>query len=296
MMPVVAPARRSLVAPALLACYVIWGSTYLAIRFALESFPPFLQMGTRFLTAGAVLAAWLAWRRSGPWPTALEWRNALVIGTLMLGGGMGLCAAAEQSIGSGLIAAFIAVSPMVNCGWGLFFGQKPSRLEFAGMAVGAAGVLMLLRGASFTASPAGIAYVSGAVATWTLGSVLTTTKLPLARGPMGFASEMLCGGAMLMVVSLAMGEQVVLPLRPLAVASWLYLVVFGSLIAFSAYMYLLAHTSAAVATSYAFVNPVIALLLGIWLGSESVTGGEWAACGVILAGVTLIFRGKTRAA
>jgi drug/metabolite transporter (DMT)-like permease len=285
--------RPSLLVPALLACYLIWGSTYLAIRFALESFPPFFQMGTRFLTAGALLTAFLAWRGRGPWPTAVEWRNAFVVGGLMLVGGMGLCAASEQYIGSGLIAAFIAVTPMITCGWGLLFGQKPSRLEFIGMAVGVAGVLLLLRGASFSGSPIGIVYFAGATVAWSLGSVLSTTKLPLARGPMGFASEMLCGGAVLMLVSLALGEQVATPLKPVAIASWLYLVVFGSLIAFSAYMYLLAHASAAVATSYAFVNPVIALMLGIWLGAERVTGGEWVACGVILAGVVLIFRGKT---
>jgi drug/metabolite transporter (DMT)-like permease len=131
------------------------------------------------------------------------------------------------------------------------------------------------------------------VFSWSLGSVLSTTKLPLARGPMGFASEMLCGGAVLMLLSLATGEHVVRPVAPLAIASWLYLVVFGSLIAFSSYMYLLAHASAAVATSYALVNPVIALLLGVWLANEPVTGGEWLACGVILVGVILIFRGKT---
>jgi drug/metabolite transporter (DMT)-like permease len=162
------------------------------------------------------------------------------------------------------------------------------------MAVGVAGVALLVRGASFSASPAGIAYIAGAVTCWSLGSVLSTTKLPLARGPMGFASEMLCGGAVLMLVSLALGEHVQLPIAPLAAASWLYLVVFGSLIAFSAYLYLLGHASPAVATSYAFVNPVIALLLGVLLGGERITGSEWIACGVILAGVVLVFRGKSR--
>jgi len=104
---------------------------------------------------------------------------------------------------------------------------------------------------------------------------------------------MSCGGAVLIVLSLALGEHVKSPVAPVAIASWLYLVVFGSLIAFSAYLYLLAHASPALATSYAFVNPAIALLLGVALGSEAVTKGEWAACGVILAGVILIFRGKT---
>lgn len=285
---------RSLVAPALAACYLIWGSTYLAIRFTLESLPPFLGMGTRFLTAGVLLLAWLLWRGKDRLPTAAEWRNALVVGTLMLGGGMGLCAAAEQHIGSGLIAAFVAVTPLVTCGWGLFFGQRPTKLELAGMAVGMAGVLMLLRGASFSASPAGIASISGAVVAWSLGSVLSTTKLPLAKGPMGFASEMLCGGAVLMLLSLAMGEHAAASLAPIAIASWLYLVVFGSLIAFSAYLYLLGHATPAVATSYAFVNPVIALFLGVLLGGEHVTRAEWIACAVVLAGVVLVFRGKSR--
>ena len=291
--PSPAATRASLVVPALLACYVIWGSTYLAIRFSLTSLPPFLGMGTRFLTAGALLFSFLAWRGGHPWPTARQWRNAFVIGTLMLGGGMGLCAASEQYIGSGLVAAFVAVTPMIVSGWGLFFGQRPSRLETLGMAVGLAGVLLLVRGASFSAAPVGVACIVGATLAWSLGSVLSTTKLPLARGPMGIASEMSCGGAVLIVLSLALGEHARTPVAPVAIASWLYLVVFGSLIAFSAYLYLLAHASPALATSYAFVNPAIALLLGVALGSEAVTGGEWAACGVILAGVILIFRGKS---
>lgn len=296
-----AQAKPSLLVPALLACYLIWGSTYLAIRVALVSFPPFFQMGTRFLAAGVLLMAWLLWRarKTGPRtlaaPTLAQWRNATVIGTLMLGGGMGLTAAAEQHIGSGLIAAFIAVTPMVMCGWGLFFGQRPRRLEFLGMVVGVAGVLLLVRGASFSASPAGLACIAGATMTWSLGSVLSTSRLPLAPGPMGFASEMLCGGAVLMLISLALGEQAPQSATPAAIAAWLYLVVFGSIIAFSAYLYLLSHASPAMASSYAFVNPVIALFLGVTFAGERVVGGEWFACAVVLAGVFLIFRGKTAA-
>jgi len=291
-LPVSAPARPALLVPALLACYLVWGSTYLAIRFALVSFPPFFQMGTRFLVAGVLLMAWVL-ARGGAWPSRVQWRNALVVGTLMLGGGMGLTASAEQYIGSGLIAAFIAIVPMLVCGWGLLFGQRPTRLELAGMAVGLVGVLLLVRGASFAAAPVGIACIAVATLAWSLGSVLSTTRLPMAPGPGGFASEMLCGGAVLMVISLALGEQPQWPPQPLAAAAWLYLVVFGSLIAFSAYLYLLAHASPAMATSYAFVNPLIALLLGVAFAGEAVTGGEWVACGVILVGVFLIFRGKT---
>lgn len=296
------PARAAapaLLLPALLACYLVWGSTYLAIRLALASFPPFFQMGTRFLAAGGMLMAWVLWRarRGGArLPTRQEWRNALVIGTLMLGAGMGLTASAEQHVGSGLVAAFIAVVPMLVCGWGLLFGQRPHRLELAGMAVGVAGVLMLVRGASFGASPVGLTCIAGATLAWSLGSVLSTTRLPLAPGAAGFASEMLCGGAVLMALSLVLGEQFTAPPQALALAAWAYLVVFGSLVAFSAYLYLLAHASPAIATSYAFVNPVIALALGVLVAQEALSGGEWAACGVILAGVLLIFRGKSASA
>ncbi len=282
----------SLLIPALLACYLVWGSTYLAIRFALVSFPPFFQMGSRFLVAGALLMAWVRWR-GGAWPSQVQWRNALAVGTLMLGGGMGLTAAATVHIGSGLIATFIAVVPMMVCVWGLLFGQRPSRLELLGMAVGLAGVVLLVRGASFSAAPVGIACITGATLAWSLGSVLSTTRLPLAAGPAGFASEMLCGGAVLMLIALVLGEQPVWPPTALALGAWVYLVVFGSLVAFSAYLYLLAHASPAVATSYAFVNPLIALFLGVVFASEAVSGGEWIACGVILTGVLLIFRGKT---
>ena len=282
----------SLLIPALLACYLVWGSTYLAIRFALVSFPPFFQMGSRFLVAGALLMAGVRWR-GGAWPNLAQWRNALAVGTLMLGGGMGLTAAATVHIGSGLIATFIAVVPMMVCAWGLLFGKRPSRLELLGMAVGLAGVALLVRGVSFSAAPVGIACITGATLAWSLGSVLSTTRLPLAAGPAGFASEMLCGGAVLMLIALVLGEQPVWPPTALAMGAWVYLVVFGSLVAFSAYLYLLAHASPAVATSYAFVNPLIALFLGVVFASEAVSGGEWIACGVILTGVLLIFRGKT---
>jgi drug/metabolite transporter (DMT)-like permease len=146
--PPAAGKAPALLVPALLACYLVWGSTYLAIRFALLSFPPFFQMGTRFLAAGILLMAWVL-ARGHKLPSRREWANAAIIGTLMLGGGMGLTASAEVHIGSGLIATFIAIVPMLVSAWGLLLGQRPSRLEFIGMAVGLAGVLMLVQGASF---------------------------------------------------------------------------------------------------------------------------------------------------
>jgi drug/metabolite transporter (DMT)-like permease len=279
--------------PALLACYVVWGSTYLAIRFALVSFPPYFQMGSRFIVAGTLLMLWMRWRGAA-WPSLTEWRNAAVVGTLMLAAAMGWLASAQQYIGSGLVATFIAIVPMVVCAFGLLAGKRPTRLELAGMALGALGVLLLVRGASFSASPVGIVLIIGSVIAWSMGSVLQTTRLPLAPGPVGFASEMLCGGLVLMVISLILGEQPAWPPQSMALVAWAYLVVFGSLIAFSAYLYLLVNASPAVATSYAFVNPVIALGLGVALGGEVVSSGEWLACGVILMGVMLIFLSKSK--
>lgn len=286
------PTARYLL-PALLACYLVWGSTYLAIRYALASFPPFFQMGTRFFVAGILLTVFMR-LRCAPWPNVMHWRNAFVVGSLMLAGGMGLTGVASQTIGSGLIATFIAIVPMLVSAWGLLWGKRPNWMEITGMAVGMLGLLLLVRGTSFTASEVGLMAIVGATTLWSLGSVLQTTSLPLAQGPMGFASEMLCGGAVLMLISVILGEQFVWPPRPLAAAAWAYLVLFGSLVAFSAYLYLLAHASPAIATSYAFVNPLIALFLGIVLAGEVVTKSEWMASTVILGGVLLIFAGKTK--
>jgi drug/metabolite transporter (DMT)-like permease len=283
------------IAAALAAVYLIWGSTYLAIRFALVSFPPFFQMGTRFVAGGLLLLLFLRLRGVKPPPLMGQqgapwyWRNALVVGTLMLAGGMGLTGVASQTIGSGLIATFIAVVPMLVALIGLAFGRRPAALEMLGMLIGCAGVVLLVQGKSFSSSGTGMAAIACATLLWSLGSVLQTAKLPLAPGPMGFASEMLCGGVVLLLISLALGEKVSLPLDSRAIWAWLYLLAFGSLIAFSAYLFLLATVSPALATSYAFVNPVIALILGVWLGGETVQGLEWIACIVILLGVTMFF-------
>ncbi|SFD54105.1 EamA family transporter [Paracidovorax konjaci] len=294
-----APRLPAGVVLALAACYVIWGSTYLAIRVALVSLPPFFQMGSRFLVAGALLALWVLWRKrsagvASVLPTAVQWRNALVVGTLMLGGGMGLIATASVNIGSGLIATCVAVVPMMITGWGLLWGRRPGRLDLAGMGIGALGVLLLVRGESFSASPASIACALASTACWSLGSVLSTTRMPLAPGPIGFASEMLCGGAVLLAISLGIGEQPAWPPQPAAITAWLYLVVFGSLIGFSAYLYLLARASPALASSYAFVNPAVALALGSMAAGEAVTAQEGGACAVILLAVAMILAQNRR--
>lgn len=277
----------------LAATWLIWGSTYLAIKFALLGFPPFFQMGTRFLVAGGLLMAWMRWRGAA-WPSVLQWRNALVVGALMLGGGMGGTAYAEQTIGSGLIVAFIAVVPLMITALNLCWGIKPSATEASGIVVGLAGVLMLTQGAGFAASPAGLIAMLLACSGWSLGSVLSQRALPLAPGATGFASEMLCGGVVLMAMSLLRGEAMSWPPAPGAIAAWVYLVVFGSLIGFNAYMVLLARAPAALASSYTFVNPVIAMLLGVVVAGETVTAFEWIAVGVVLAGVLLLLWRRAR--
>ena len=282
--------RRSpdvLVLACLGATWIIWGSTYLAIKFALGGFPTFYMMGTRFLVAGSMLLAYQR-LRGASMPTARQWFNAAVIGALMLGFGMGCTAHAEETVDSGLVVAFIAVTPLLTVLARLPFGIRPGRGEVIGILVGLCGVMMLTQGDGFQASPSSLVVMALACSGWTLGSVLSQQVLPLASGATGFASQMLCGGAVLIGVSAARGEQAVLTATPLAWASWVYLVVFGSLIAFNAYMYLLGRVSSGLATSYTYVNPVIAMLLGIALAGEHISAWEWASAGVILAGVVIL--------
>lgn len=277
----------------LAATWVVWGSTYLAIKLALPEFPPFYMMGSRFLTAGLLLFIWIRIRRQ-PLPTPRQWVNALVVGTLMLGAGMGGVAHAEQTVGSGLVVAFIAVVPLMMAALNLLLGIRPGRLEWAGIALGLIGVLMLTQGADFRASPGGLIAIIIATLGWSLGSVLSQRSLPLARAAPGFASEMLCGGAVLMLMSWAQGEAITLPTLSLATAAWVYLVTFGSLIAFNAYMVLLSRTSAALASSYTFVNPIIAMLLGVYVGHEYISQYEWLAAAIVLLGVVLMLAQKRR--
>ncbi len=286
------PGLSPLILACLAATWLIWGSTYLAIKWALISLPPFFQMGTRFLVAGALLMAWMRLARKATWPTRTQWRHAFFVGTLMLGGGGGGTAYAEQSVESGLVVAFIAVVPIMITAINMLWKVYPTRLEATGIVAGLIGVLMLTQGAGFRASPQGLVAIALACISWSAGSVMSQRRWTLAPGAAGFASEMLCGGCALMLMSLAAGEPAAVasnwPFHPKAVLAWAYLVVFGSLLAFSAYMVLLARVSGGLASSSTFVNPVIAMLLGVWLAGEVVTGFEWLSTAVILLGVILL--------
>lgn len=287
------PRLPALILACLAATWLVWGSTYLAIKWALVAFPPFFQMGTRFVAAGLLLGGFAAWRGAG-WPKRGEWFSALVLGALMLGGGYGATAVAQVSVSSGLVVAFIAVVPALVALGQWPYGVRPSRLEAAGIVLGLVGVLLLTQGQGFAASLPGLLAIALACVTWSLGSIWALHGLPggrklaLAPGAAGYASQMLVGGVILLAASWLAGEQPTLPPDARSLASWLYLVVAGSLIGFSAYMVLLQRTGAALASSYTFVNPVIGLLLGVWLGGEAVSTLEWTAAAVVMAGVVLL--------
>jgi drug/metabolite transporter (DMT)-like permease len=249
------------------------------------------MMATRFLCAGGLLLGWQLMRGAAP-PTRREWRNAAIIGTLMLGGGMGGVAYAEQTIASGLVVAFIAVMPMLLIVVNLAFRVYPRRSELVAVCVGLAGVLMLTQGTGLRGSPAGLTAITLGTTGWAVASVLSQRTLRLAAGATGFASEMVCGGLALLIMSALAGEPWHWPSLGSAWAAWLYLIVFGTLIAFSAYMLLLARTSASLAASYSLVNPVVALLLGVTLGGEMVSPWEWLAASVVMLGVVILFVGR----
>ncbi|MFZ6673071.1 drug/metabolite exporter YedA [Undibacterium sp. Xuan67W] len=278
---------------ALLTVYIVWGSTYFAIHVALTAFPPFLLMGTRFLMAGGLLFAWQKFRGTAN-PSWREWRDGGVVGVLMLGGGMGLTAVAQQSISSGLTAVFIACSPMILSFCVGLFGDWPNRREWTGILIGFAGAVLLSLGGEFSARPAGIISLLGAILCWDIGSVLSQRKLKMAPGAMGFASEMLLGGVFLTVVGFLSGEKFNAPITMNAMFAWSYLVVAGSLLAFTAYMYLLSAVPPALAGSYAYVNPVIAVALGVMLGGEQVAAREILAMTIILGSVFILTTARSK--
>ncbi len=271
-----APApRTALIVAAFLAVYVIWGSTYLAIRFAVETLPPFLMASARFLVAGGLLYA-VRRRRAGP-PERRHWAAAAVTGGLMLCGGNGGVVWAEQFVASDLTALIVATVPL----WMVLFdaarpgGERPARLTLVGLVVGFAGVAVLVepgRGIAGGGVPWGPALVLlGASASWAAGSLLSRhLPAPKSHGQ-GTAMQMLAGGAALLVLGAASGELGELSLAGASarsLASLAYLIVFGSLVAYSAYVWLLRVASPARVSTYAFVNPVVAVLLGWALAGE----------------------------
>ncbi len=277
---------------ALLTVYLVWSSTYLAIRVALTSFPPFLMTGGRFLLAGSLLFLFLRLRGVAA-PDYKQWASAALVGSLLLGGGVGGTAFAEQWVASGLAAVGIATVPIWAAIFSGLFGRWPRRNEWIGLGVGFLGVGLLYLDHNLKANPLGAIALLIAAASWAFGSILSR-HLSLPSGPMGFAAEMLTGGTLLTLLGLIGGERIAGPISGEAVLAWLYLIIFGSLVAFSAYMYLLSRVRPTIATSYAYVNPVIALGLGISLAGEQITAFGLGATAMILISVVLIALGRAR--
>ena len=244
------------------------------------------MMGTRFICAGAILGAFLI-VRGGPRPTWRQVRNASMLGALMLVGGMGCTAIAEQTTSSGATTVMIATMPIFALLWQIPFGHRPRWFELVTVALGTIGVVILGSGADFNGNWHGFSALMVALASWSLGSVLSR-KMDLPQGASAFALEMLAGGIVLIVASAVVGEP-----RPglptgAPLAAWFYLVVFGSLVAFSAHMYLTSRVSSTLATSYVYVNPPIALAIGAWLGGEHIVPQTLSGVAVILAALAVL--------
>lgn len=281
---------------ALLTLYLVWGSTYLGIRFALEGgWPPLLGVsGGRMFLAGAVLYGFLRWRGVAA-PTRAQRRSVAISGTLMLAIGNGSVVFAEQYVSSGLTAIALASMPLWMGLFGWLMGRRPSRGEWLGIGIGFAGVLWLNAGSSLGASPLGLGLLLLAPMCWAFGSVWSQGR-DLPAPFMTAAGQMMVSGVLLTPLGLAMGER--LPAAPTlhGTLALIYLAVFGSIIAFSAYLWLLANVRPALASSYAYINPPVAVVLGVWLAGERFSMSDLGAMAVILLGVIAISLSRARAA
>ena len=290
------PSRSTLLAACLAIVYVVWGSTYLAIHFVVDGIPPLASSAMRNLCAGPILLGFLKWRGVA-WPTPRQWRNGALIGFMMMGLGNGFVCLAETSVPSGLAALVIAGVPVFAMlfAWGLF-GARPRLLEWLGVGLGLTGMVLLNLDLHAAANPGAIVVLFIAAAAWSAATVMQP-RLDLPKGPMSAAVQMLGGGASLVVMAALHGER----FAPAAVpwSSWLalaYLVVFGSLVAYTAFVYVIGHARPALATSYAYVNPVVAVGLGALFAGETVSMPIVAGMAVILAGVGLVMLGGRRGA
>jgi drug/metabolite transporter (DMT)-like permease len=300
------PASAVLIWTAILILYVVWGSTYLGIRVAVATIPPFVMGAGRFATAGLVTLAAVAIVRRGALvrPTPRELRDCAIVGTCLMFGGMGLVSWAEQTVPSGITGVLIAMVPVWVAIYGrLFFHERLPALAIAGIAIGMIGVVILVgQGVAFDRSldPAGIAALVLSPMAWAAGATFSAKRARLPKDPfLATGLEMLSGAVVLAVAALLSGE--LGSFRPETVttdslAAMAYLTVVGSLVAFTAFVWVIRHAPLPLVTTYAFVNPVIAVFLGWLLLHEAVGPVQLAAGGVIVAGVALIIVARGRMA
>lgn len=289
--------RRLRILSGLLTIYIVWGSTYLGIRTTLQTLPPFISASLRFLAAGPLLYAWARWR-GAPKPTARQWRSAFIIGGLMLVGGNGGVVFAQQHVPSGVAALVISTIPlwMVLLDWRLN-GKNPTAGMWMGMALGAAGIGALIGpdAARHTGAiePVWALVLLGAALSWAIGTLLTRRLDLPDSGPLMTGMQMIAGGTLLASIAGLHGEPAHFSFSQVSAASWCalaYLVIVGSIIGFSAYFWLLRQTSIATVSTYAFVNPLIAVALGCLLAGEPLTPRTLIAAALIIPGVALIVR------
>jgi len=282
---------------ALFALYIVWGSTYLAIRFTVETFPPFLQASLRFLISGAIL---FAWRRvvGDPNPTRSNWKTTAIVGTFLLLGGNGLVSLAEKTVPSGVAALVIATSPF----WLVLFeafrsgGVKPTWQAILGLVVGFGGVFLLIGPASITGAhepiePFGAILLLIAPVLWAMGSIYAKGADMPRSGLLSTGMQMLMGSVSLFIVSIVTGELNGFSLGDISMRSWwglAYLIAFGSLVGFVSYGYLLHNAPVSLMSTYAYVNPVVAVFLGWLLANETLNARIALATAIIIGSVILI--------
>ncbi|HTY40680.1 MAG TPA: EamA family transporter [Thermoanaerobaculia bacterium] len=294
-------ASRAEVGLAFAAVYVLWGSTYLAIRFGVETIPPFVLAGLRHLTAGLLLYGWVR-RRGAARPGGRHWRSAAIVGGLLLLGGNGLVTWAEQRVPSGLAALIVASVPiwmtLLDASWRR---ERPDGVVMLGLALGLAGIALLAAPGSLAGGgrvdPLGAAALLTASLLWATGSLVSRRVALPSSTLLATAMEMVAGGAILLVAAGATGELAHLSLSAVSTRSALslvYLIVAGSLLGFTAYIFLLGATTPARVSTYAYVNPVVAVLLGWLFAGESVTPRAALAAVIIVAAVALIIRHGAR--
>lgn len=276
---------------ALFSLYIIWGSTYFAIAIGVQSWPPLLMAGVRFIGAGVFLMAVLL-LKGHKLPSLRPLLNAALIGVLLLAIGNGLVTVAEhQHVPSGIAAVMVATVPLFTLCFSRFFGIKTRKLEWLGIAIGLAGIVLLNSGGNLSGNPWGALLILLGSLSWAFGSVYGS-RIELPKGMMAGAIEMLTAGIVLLIASVLAGERLTAMPDTAGLLAVAYLSIFGSIIAISAYMYLIRNVTPAVATSYAYVNPVVAVLLGTGFGGESLSLIEWLALGVIIFAVVLVTLGK----
>jgi drug/metabolite transporter (DMT)-like permease len=276
---------------ALLLVYIVWGTTYFAIGLALQSMPPLWMNGLRFTLAGVLMLAWALWRGERL-PTARQWRSAGLVGGLMVFGAMTLVMVAQShGIGSGLMATVVTTMPMWLALWTRLGGERVPVSSWIGLGLGVAGAALLSLEGDFSASWIGALAAFAAPLCWSLGSY-ASRRLDLPSPAMASAAEWLLGGALGFVLA-AWREPLAGMFHASAMAwlAWGYLLVFGTLIALNAYLWLLKNTTAALAGSYSFVNPAVALLVGAGIGHEQLNGWVFVALPLIAAALGMILYG-----